>query len=340
MAWTTLQNSITADATVVNANFYYVRQGHLAPMAGASLGYTDAAHDLGGAPSGTSTIYRWRDLYLSRDAYINRYLLVGPQTATGINLLAGYINYKGGEWPNSPTSTQIIIPPCKLEINGSMYYNAATQTVVIATASDWVTSNANGLTNSTFTWVYAIPTATGSWTAKMDDRAPTDTFSSLTSGLYHPGTGASGSSSYRAIHCIRSETTGNIMIRYWRNGGQINYNNETSTAARESSGAITGSLASYSFASVPPYARIKTISIVVQNNPTSTAADPRQNTLYVGNLVSATQGSAWWQVCWGTSSTDDFQYFQVPADSNSVKLARATTKSGMAALLLGYQIEF
>ena len=340
MVWTTLQNSTTADAAVVNANYYYVRQGTLAPMAGASMGYTDAAHDLGGTPSGTSAVYRWRDAHLSRDIYNGRYMLAGPATSTGINMWAGFMRFKGGEWPNSPTNTSVIVPPGKLEINGSVYYNALTQTVVIATASDWVTSNANGLTNNTFTWVYAIPTTTGSWIAKLDDRAPVDTFSSLTSGLYHPGTGASGSASYRAFHVIRSETTGNVMLKYWRKNNSITYQGETSTAVRESTGPITGTLTAYTFASVPPYARVTGIDIVVQVNPTSTVSSGIQ-TLYVGNNTNSTQGSVYWQVAWQTfSNQDPFMHFKVPADQNTVKLSRANTNAGVAALMGGYQIEF
>lgn len=340
MAWTTLVNSTTADATQVNDNYYWVRQGNLIPMAGASMGYTDAAHDLGGTPSGTTSTIRWRDAHLSRDLYLGRYLLTGPQTAGGINVLAGYIKYKGGEWPNSPTTTQIIIPPAKVEINGQIYYNNQTQTIVIATASDWVTSNANGLTNGTFTWVYAIPTSTGSWVAKIDDGAPVNTFSSLTSGLYHPGTGASGSTSYRAIHVIRSESTGNVMVKYWRQENWITYNMETQGANGWNTGPLSGSLTPYSFAGVPGQSRVKTISILAQNNPTSTAADPRINAMYVGNIANASVGTLWWQPQWTTFTTDDFQFLRVPANSNTVSLARANTRSGMTAYGLGYEIEF
>src|SRR3990167_2763300 len=176
MAWTTLANSTTADASEVNNNFYWVRQGTLAPLGGASLQYTDATFDLGGTPSGTSSTYRWRDAHLSRDIYNGRYFLAGPQTAGGYNLHAGFLRYKSGEWPNSPTTTAGIIPPVAAEMNGIIYFNSATQTVTIATATDWVTNNANGVTNNTFTWVYLLPTSTGTLVAKLDDRAPVSTF--------------------------------------------------------------------------------------------------------------------------------------------------------------------
>src|SRR3990167_8894252 len=107
------------------------------------MGYTDGVFDLGGTPSGTSSVYRFRDLNLSRDIYNGRYFLAGPGTSTGYNIHSGYIRFKSGEWPNSPTTTSIIVPPIAAELNGIMYFNAATQTVVIATNTDWVTSNVN-----------------------------------------------------------------------------------------------------------------------------------------------------------------------------------------------------
>lgn len=273
MAWTTLQNSTTADANVVNDNFYYTRQGHLSPLGGTSLGYTDATFDLGGTPSGTSASYRWRDLYLSRDARIGRYILAGPASTTGYNIHAGFIRYASGQWPNSPTITQIIIPPMAAEIRGQIYHAVATQTLAFATASDWVTNNINGLTASTFTWVYLIPTTTGGLVAKLDDRAPTTVFDSLSSGLYHPGTGASGSTSYRAIHAIRSDTTATV-IPYTRRDDKIMYHPDKSNAHGMQEQAIgQNSLTTVrTFNDVPNYAQVKSVILqVLQEASTSTA---------------------------------------------------------------------
>ena len=64
MAFLILQNSTTADASDVNANFYHVAQGSRLPMGGNSLESTDAAYDLG------SSAASWNNLFCE-NIYIN-----------------------------------------------------------------------------------------------------------------------------------------------------------------------------------------------------------------------------------------------------------------------------
>lgn len=64
MPFTILQNSLTADATDINANFYHVAQGSRLPMGGNSLEATDSVYDLG------SSIATWNNLFCE-NIYIN-----------------------------------------------------------------------------------------------------------------------------------------------------------------------------------------------------------------------------------------------------------------------------
>jgi hypothetical protein len=67
MSFTVFQNSTTADATEVNANFYFVAQGSRLPMtqtAAGSLTAVDATYDLG------SATYTWNNLFCE-NIYIN-----------------------------------------------------------------------------------------------------------------------------------------------------------------------------------------------------------------------------------------------------------------------------
>lgn len=252
MPWTTLANSTTADAVQVDNNFRYVRQGNMVPVGSATaMTPTDATYDLGGIGTsvGTTGSYRWRDLWLSRSIY------AGGQT---INPFAGFYSF---ETPFvSPTQTLVYVPPGKLDINGSLYYNAATQTLTFATAGDWVTSQA-GPTLNTFVWVYAVPTTTGSWVAKLDDEQPNATTNSLTTGLYHNGVGLSGSATYRAIHVMRFDTVA-ALVRYQRRGDVIKYFSDTTTSLwPNDTGVVTrnATITTLTFAMVPNYARVDEI---------------------------------------------------------------------------------
>ena len=89
-----LQNSLTADATDVNDNFYWIGQGSRLPMGGNSLTSTDATYDLG------SSIATWNNLHCE-NIYINASINTADkslwvlQAETTLSATAGSIEFTG-----------------------------------------------------------------------------------------------------------------------------------------------------------------------------------------------------------------------------------------------------
>jgi len=340
MVWTTLVNSTTADATVVNDDLYWVRQGNLIPMAGASMGYTDAAHDLGGTPSGTSSTIRWRDAHLSRDIYNGRYMLAGPQTSGGINMWAGFIQWK--EYPYMNTTVSVHIPPCKVEIQGQIYYNNATQTCVFSTTTDWVTSQA-GATISTHIWIYAVPTTTGGWVAKLDDEQPTWTMNSVTTGLYHNGVGASGSTNYRAIHVMYAGSTSPATVtRFFRRGNYHFFDLDINILGSFTVTQVTAAtLTTSTFAAVPDYPTVHEMQAVFAKN-TSTISFVYYSQ-YAGDTNANTAGT-FLAMSANINQTFDAtaMSFWVPMNGNEIRL-RLDSAAGASAVRvypIGFRMDY
>jgi len=247
MGWTTLANSTTADATEVDGSLRHIGEGTLLPRSGTAMAATDAALDLG------NTATSWRDVHLDRDLY--------ARSIRGQANFAGYI-----EWSSSPFTSVfgsvtansgpvVIIPPFKAEINGQTYVHAATTTLDFATTTSWL-SGQSGMTASTFVWVYAVPTTTGDAVVRLDDINPSQTFSTITGGLYHISTTSNPS---RAIHAMRINSS-NIMLRYHRTGNDIRYIPHSTTAIPSSDGISHSTWSSViTFSDIPNFLRTRRI---------------------------------------------------------------------------------
>lgn len=262
-SFTILANSTTANANDVMNNFYHVRRGDLLPLGGTSMAPTTGALDVGNAS------FSWRDGRFSRDVY-----------ARSIRSQANFAGYL--EWSSDPLTTvydsvtastgpNVIIPPFKAEINGQTYVHGATTTLDFATTTSWLSGQSNATANS-FVWVYAIPTTTGDAVVKLDDVDPSQTFSTISAGLYHISTTTHPG---RAIHAMRMNSS-KIMLRYQRRGNDMHYipHSTTTETARRTVNHVNWVL--NPFVEVPAFDRVRSIDLNINyRKNTSTNMDIR-----------------------------------------------------------------